>query len=169
MADTAFSVPPEKLHRFGPLYSYSDQNELTIVDYYVSSPFVRPDPVLSGGCGLVSTLPDYLRFMRMLVNGGTLDGAHILSPHSVAMMTTNQLTGPAFPIRFDAPVPDRGYGFGVSVDLTGRQQVGWIGVSGTEAWLYPKDDLILIAMPQSFLNWEASKTFVNMALASLEG
>jgi len=52
-----------------------------------------PSPALfSGGGGLVSTAPDYLRFCQMLLNGGELDGVRILSPDTVQLMTADSLT-----------------------------------------------------------------------------
>src|SRR6202041_2197522 len=46
----------------------------------------------SGGGGLVSTAPDYLRFCQMLLNGGELDGVRLLSPQAVKQMTTDALS-----------------------------------------------------------------------------
>src|SRR5205085_7166560 len=55
---------------------------------------VREMPaILSGGGGLGSTMADYLRFSQMLLNGGALDGAQILSPRTLRLMTTNHLPG----------------------------------------------------------------------------
>jgi CubicO group peptidase (beta-lactamase class C family) len=44
-----------------------------------------------GGGGLYSTGPDYLRFLRMLLNGGSLDGARVLRPDTVALMNRNHI------------------------------------------------------------------------------
>ena len=72
MVDTGFWVPPEKLAR--------------LIDPPAGAP-IRPDrdvtkptTLFSGGGGLVSTAADYLRFCQMLLNGGELDGARVLSP-----------------------------------------------------------------------------------------
>jgi CubicO group peptidase (beta-lactamase class C family) len=164
MPDTSFYVPQEKLERFGPLYSAPDENGLAILDDVTTSPFVRPDAVPSGGAGLVSSMSDYLRFMRMLANGGELDGVRLLKQSTVTAMTANQLTGPAFPVRFNnEPWPGMGFGFGVGVQVTDEPQIGWIGVSGTTAWIYPRQEMIVIAIPQAFFNWEASDTLLRMA------
>ena len=82
MVDTGFFVPPDKLSRLvdpipggrPPLWDIS-----------------KPTSMFSGGGGLASTAPDYLRFCEMLLNGGTLDGVRILSPTTVKQMTTNTL------------------------------------------------------------------------------
>lgn len=49
--------------------------------------------MLSGGGGLVGTGPDYVRFCRMLLNKGELNGVHILSRHTVDFMLANHLNG----------------------------------------------------------------------------
>jgi CubicO group peptidase (beta-lactamase class C family) len=163
MDDTSFFVPPEKLARFGPLYSYSEQAGLTVVDDVVTSPFIQSDGIPSGGGGLISSMPDYYRFMSMLTQGGTLEGAQILNRSTVTMMMTNQLSGPTFPVRFDDPWPGMGYGLGIGVQTMAPRQIGWIGISGTTAWWYPQEDLIVIALPQALFNWEASDRLLGMA------
>ena len=163
MVDTSFFVPPEKLARFGPLYSYSEQGGLSVVDEVATSPFVRSDVVPAGGGGLISTMADYYRFMAMLKNGGILEGVRILKQNTVTMMTTNQLRGSAFPVRFDDPWPGMGYGLGIGVQTMESRQVGWIGISGTTAWWYPQDEMIVIALPQALFDWEASDRLLTMA------
>ena len=163
MFDTSFFVPSEKLARFGPLYSYSEEDGLTIEDEVATSQFIRSDVVPSGGGGLVSTMPDYYRFMSMLANGGILDGVRVLKQNTVTMMTINQLSGSAFPVGFDDPWPGMGYGLGIGVQTLESRQIGWIGISGTTAWWYPQDEMIVIALPQALFNWEASDRLLGMA------
>jgi CubicO group peptidase (beta-lactamase class C family) len=103
---------------------------------------------------------DYLRFMLMLANGGELEGVRLLDHKTVQMMTTNQLPDELVPI---FSWPGMGYGLGVGVLVTDAPQVGWIGISGTSAWFYPSEEMIVIAMPQVFLNWEASDTLQKIA------
>jgi CubicO group peptidase (beta-lactamase class C family) len=163
MDDTSFFVPPERLARFGPLYSYSERDGLTIVDEVATSPFVRSEVVPSGGGGLVSSMPDYYRFMSMLANGGILDGVRVLKQSTITTMTTNQLSGSTFPVRFDDPWPGMGYGLGIGVQTLESHQIGWIGISGTTAWWYPQDEMIVIALPQALFDWAASDRFLTMA------
>ena len=62
-----------------------------------------------------------------------------------------------------------GYGFGVGVQVTDEPRVGWIsacgwiGRSGTTAWIHPREEMIVIAMPQADRDWEASDTLLKMA------
>ena len=163
MVDTSFSVPPEKLERFGPWYSYTNESGIVIMDDIPTSPFIRSDAVQSGGGGLVSTMLDYYNFMAMLANGGKFGDSRILEERTVTMMTTNQLMGSTFPVRFDDPWPGMGYGLGVGVQTLESKQVGWIGISGTTAWWYPQEEMIVIALPQAFFDWEASDRLLGMA------
>ena len=78
MIDTGFYVPAAKLGRLVEAPEpRSPQFDVT-----------RPRRLLSGGGGLVSTAADYLRFCQMLLNGGELDGARILRPETIQLMTT---------------------------------------------------------------------------------
>jgi CubicO group peptidase (beta-lactamase class C family) len=168
MLDTGFYVPQDKLDRFGPFYRATEENGLSVFDDLAASPYIRPDKVPSGGAGLISSIPDYYRFMLMLANGGELDGVRLLKPDTVAAMTANHLTGSTFPVRFSGgPWPDMGYGLGIGVLVTDTPQVGWIGISGTRAWIYPSEEMIVIAMPQVLLNWEASDTLERLALEAI--
>src|ERR1035441_8594647 len=94
MTDTAFFVPKEKRTRFATLYSGRPDGKL-VVTGEASGPkadFVSMPGAPSGGGGLVSTAKDYARFAQMLLNRGELDGARILSPATVDLMTSNHLS-----------------------------------------------------------------------------
>ena len=65
----------------------------------------------SGGGGMVSTAPDYARFLLMLRNGGQLDGKRYLSPRTVEYMTSNHLGAQV--VRTPLYLPGPGYGFGL--------------------------------------------------------
>jgi CubicO group peptidase (beta-lactamase class C family) len=166
MHDTGFYVPQGKLERFGPLYSAPSENGLSVLDEVTASSFIRPDTVPSGGTGLVTSISDYYRFMLMLANGGELDGVRILKPDTVTSMTTNQLAGSN---ASEIPWwPGVGYGLGVGVQLTDaperlRGAYGWIGISGTAAWIHPGEEMITIDMPQALYYFDASTALLIMA------
>jgi CubicO group peptidase (beta-lactamase class C family) len=117
----------------------------------------------SGGGGMVSTAADYARFSQMLLNGGELDGARLLSPHTVALMTTDHLP-PGTPIglggQFGSLKPDledgQGFGLGFAVRVAPGHNpypgsVGefyWVGATGTVFWVDPKERLVAILMIQ---------------------
>jgi CubicO group peptidase (beta-lactamase class C family) len=175
MEDTGFFVPQEKLERFGPLYSAPEESGLSVVDEVSTSPFVDPGAIPAGGAGLVSTMPDYLRFLMMLANGGELEGVRLLKPGTVTTMTSNQLTGKTFPIHFDGnPWPGMGYGLGVGVQVADASEYGWppgvfgwLGLSGTAAWVYPREEMLVIAMAQAFRHYEAGDILTKMAYEAI--
>ena len=126
----------------------------------------RPPRWHSGGGGLASTAADYLRFSQMLLNGGELDGARLLSPKTVAHMASDHLPpdiaySETTRARFGAlaPVPEMGYGFGLGFAVrkaTGRSPVPgsvgdffWGGVTGTYFWIDPAEDLAVVLMMQA--------------------
>ncbi len=151
MVDTGFVVPPDKLAR--------------VVDPLASGrpalwDITKPTTLFMGGGGLASTAPDYLRFCQMLLNGGELDGARILSPATVQQMTTNLLP-PEVPFtgmigQFVGPKVGTGWGLGFAVrtnpeasNLPGAVgSFNWSGVWGTWFWIDPVEKLIGVLMIQ---------------------
>jgi CubicO group peptidase (beta-lactamase class C family) len=103
-----------------------------------------------GGCGLVSTAADYLRFAQMLLNGGTLDRARILRPESVALLRRNVLPPGLVPIPAFSMGPGNGFGLGVAVQVDSATAqnpsavgtFGWPGAANTFFWVDPQHDLI---------------------------
>jgi CubicO group peptidase (beta-lactamase class C family) len=164
MTDTAFWVPPDKAERFTSCYQPEIKGRgLKVQDDARESTFGKPPLLESGGGGLVSTGPDYLRFCRMMLNGGTLDGVQILSPKTVALFSLNYLPGGrevadmAMPGMFS----ESGYagvgfslGCGVNVDVAKTRLPGtlgeyfWGGAAATAFWIDPKEELTVVFMTQ---------------------
>lgn len=113
----------------------------------------------SGGGGMVSTIGDYARFVKMLLNGGTLDGKRYLSPKTIAYMGSNHI-GPASGV-VNGPyyLPGPGFGFGlgfavrtepgVSVMEGSVGEMNWSGAGGTTFWVDPKEDMFVVFMSQT--------------------
>src|SRR5262249_50720371 len=93
MADTGFWVPEASAGRLAASYGRNGRKELVLVEDPTESTYLTPPPFLSGGAGLVSTTSDYLRFCRMLLGGGELDGERVLGRKTVELMTINHLPG----------------------------------------------------------------------------
>lgn len=157
MDDTAFYVPQEKVGRLSTLYGVAENGAFQVLDAPATSQYLDPSKLPSGGGGLVSTICDYLRFARMLLNGGSLEGVQILSPKTVILMTQNHLTGAFYPLRFgDFVSQGEGYGlgFGVIVDAAESLLAGskgaytWSGGASTHFWVDPAEQLIGIVMAQ---------------------
>lgn len=158
MVDTGFYVPAEKIDRLSTLYSYKG-GQLTPCDPAAGGSYSHPPLAALGGSGLVSSTADYLRFSRMLLNGGELEGEQILSRKTVELMTSNHLAPSMLPwsIFPEFPALGSGYGLGVSVMmdraaagvLTSNGTFGWGGAAGTHMFIDPQEDLIAILMTQT--------------------
>ena len=145
MKDTYFFVPDEKLDRLAGMYRGNNPDTPQEPE--------QPQTLFSGGAGLRSTAADYMRFCQMILNGGELDGVRLLSPKTVAMMTTNQIG------ELDEPYNDNagdkyGFGFGIRTvhgPLSGVESLGvldWDGAHTTRFWIDPQEKLIGIFMTQ---------------------
>ena len=93
MVDTGFDVPAEKLSRLAANYGPGKGGELTMIDDPADSCYAAKRPIALGGGGLVSTASDYVRFCRMMLNKGELDGVRLLGRKTVELMTSNHLRG----------------------------------------------------------------------------
>jgi CubicO group peptidase (beta-lactamase class C family) len=162
LSDTGFFVAEEKAGRVArPQVDPATGKPPPIADVTK-----RPN-WMSGGGGMVSTASDYVRFSQMLLNGGELDGARLLSPHTVALMTSDQ-TPPDIAYSREAlqifeplgiaPTPRDGQGFGLGFMVrtrTGQNMVPgspgvfyWQGAWGTAFWVDPKEKLIAVLLVQ---------------------
>ena len=149
MVDTCFYLPPEKSARLANVYGL-EGGKLVLKETVEKSAYVYgPRKCFSGGAGLLSTVNDYGRFLQMLLNGGELDGARILSPKTVELMHADH-TGD----KFTGDTKAFGLGFWVLKDL-GRY--GELGSEGSYGWgsayfpqylVDPKERLVAFFMTQ---------------------
>ena len=152
MKDTYFYLPPANRARLTAVYASGPEMKIVRAPdgpkgqgEYVDG----PRRSFSGGAGLLSTARDYARFLQMLLNGGALDGARILGPKTVALMTTNQTgtlfsqTGQGFSLGFrilEQPGADG------RIESVGT--FGWGGAYGSSYEVDPKEHLVLVFMIQ---------------------
>lgn len=94
MKDTGFFVPEEKQARLAKTYSMEkDGLQLYTVNHLGISVDMKRDPAYeAGGAGLTTTIDDWLRFCRMLLNGGALEGVRILTEPMVHFLTHTTIT-----------------------------------------------------------------------------
>jgi CubicO group peptidase (beta-lactamase class C family) len=153
MTDTHFFLPPEKRDRLATVYLWREGGPLERAPEagmdgqgaYVEG----PRQCYSGGAGLLSTARDYARFLQMLLNGGVLDGARLLSPKTVELMTSNHVG-----TLFSQGRMGFGLGFEVveHVGRSGRHgsvgAFGWGGAYYTDSWADPQEKLLGVFMTQ---------------------
>ncbi len=162
MIDTGFQVPADKLHRIPDCYVWDPVTRMKMFDPGAGSAWANVPGYFSGGGGLASTLADYHRFARMLLNGGELDGARIVAPHTMKLMTANHLPGGGDLTQISKSMFSEadnagmgfGLGFGMVIDAPATLvpcNVGefyWGGMFSTAFFVDPVDDVIMIFMTQ---------------------
>ena len=162
MADTAFYLSGVKISRLAEPQIDSSTGKRP--DF--SETEVRKEKVkwFSGGGGLLSTASDYSRFCQMLVNGGELNGVRLLSPKTLAVMTSDQLPPSASRVGMLAAAQDLaplqelgqsfGLGFAVRTDVGHTAVSGsvgdyfWAGAGGTYFWVDRQEKLYAVLMLQ---------------------
>jgi methyl acetate hydrolase len=163
MDDTSYNVPEAK----GPRLVAQQQRAGEHMDGAVELQKQQPGLTIAapvGGGGLASTADDYGRFMRMLLNGGELDGVRVLRPETVALMGQNQIGAVSVPalktalarsadFTFIADGRDKwGLGFLITVDqVPGKRSPGslsWGGINNTYFWIDPRRGIGGVLMMQ---------------------
>jgi len=159
MSDTGFHLDAEDVDRLAQLYQGGSDGLKPSAFAGRVDPTQRP-PYLSGGGGLLSTSGDYLRFLRMMLAGGELDGKRILTKKSVELMTRDHIGN----IPRGALLFGRGFGLGVAIQTqeSARGSVGtwsWGGAAGTSFWVDPKAVEIGVFMVQTWQDFRPATRF----------
>ncbi len=195
MKDTGFLVPPDQRDRRAAAYGFDDQERLIKLTTR-SGVFVEERPVEmtyeSGGQGLWSTVDDYLRFARLFLGDGAVDGVRLLRPETLARMMTNQLTEvqrASSRLLGQRPFAvGRGFGLGVSVvlepdanDMMRRAGVGtasWPGAFGGWWQADPNNQSVQVFLAHNMVDlaqmahgvglgvWAAIELFQKLAAAN---
>lgn len=181
MTDTGFSVDAAGRRRAATMYKLTADNTLT--HDIMGPPPITDPPFCTGGAGLFSTADDYLKFARMLLAGGTVDGVRVLSEESVRLMRTDRLTAEQKQYPFLGAPFWVGRGFGLNLSIVtdpakSRQLFGpgglgtfsWPGAYGTWWQADPSADLILIYLIQNHpdMSVDAAAISGNTSLAKLQ-
>ncbi|MGA2641972.1 MAG: serine hydrolase domain-containing protein [Spirochaetia bacterium] len=154
MPDTGFFAPAGSADRVASLYEADPAGGMKRVSG--SEDVMSPPTFESGGAGLVGTMGDYARFCLALLSGTEGAAGAILSPRTIAMMATDQLTPSQRPdFSWDT---QRGYGYGLGVRVMvdpargGRLgsvgEFGWDGKASTWMCVDPAERLIAVLMLQ---------------------
>jgi CubicO group peptidase (beta-lactamase class C family) len=156
MRNTAFGVPPDMKRNFATVYDRDAGGKL-VAD--TADRYARFTDHAFATLSLSGSAPDYLRFARMLLNGGELDGVRILGRKTVELMTQNHLPPNIPSIAANGPAAT-GYGLGVSVTIDtaalGRPgsvgSFGWGGAATTTFSVNPAEDMAIVIMAQVLPN-----------------
>lgn len=164
MSDTFYNVPDSKQARLVTVHRRPDGRADAPLAEQPNQPS-RPTTTFNGGGGLSSTAGDYIRFERMILNGGALDGARILSADTVALMSRNQI-GDVGVRALKTAQPDLSMDFtfvdegkdkwGLGFMLTARHVAGkrsagslsWGGIDNTYFWIDPARGIAGVIMMQ---------------------
>jgi CubicO group peptidase (beta-lactamase class C family) len=152
MTSTMFwADTPDERARLTTVYGPAQGGGLVQVDTE-TLPFTARPTLIEGAVGLLSTVPDYLRFSQMLLNKGELDGVRLLTAKTVEMMTRNGLSETVQKTR-----GAMGWGLAnVQVvldanagDTANVGEYGWDGTAGTIFWVDPGKEMVTVLMTQS--------------------
>lgn len=160
MVDTGFHVRPGSAARLAANYGPGADGALDLIDDPATSRYLAPRRLASGGGGLVSTAADYLRFCRLLLGRGQLDGTRYLGRKTLDLMMANHLRGDMAamgqPRWSESTAEGIGFGLGFSVllDPARAQIIGspgecaWGGAASTAFWVDPAEDMAVILLTQ---------------------
>lgn len=171
MKDTRFFLPPDQRARLAAVYASGPDGKAVRASegpkgqgHYIEG----PRKSFSGGAGLLSTARDYARFLEALRRGGALDGARILGPRAVGLMSTNQ-------IGTLRSADGLGFGFGFEVverygakGMSAVGAFGWGGAYGTQYEVDPESGLVRVLMIQLMPNrTDIQQAFANVVYQAL--
>ncbi len=145
MDDTGYNLDAAQVARKVTLHTRSDGS----LKNSPRQPPTEGNTVYGGTHGLFSTAADYMKFCRMMLNGGEANGYQLLSPKTIELMTMNHLGDVQ-----REPGEGFGLGFGVTTDISEGHVLGspgqyyWSGAYCTYFFIDPKEDLIAIMMTQ---------------------
>ncbi len=156
MVDTHFYRPESDESRVVHLYTEINGNLMDAMPFPAAKnayfPYRGAKAYLSGGSGLSGTAADYMKFMQMILNEGTLNGTRILSRKSIEAMSNNQIgdlsinaNGTKFGLGFSIEVPQSSYR---KLGSVGR--LAWGGLYNTTFWIDPKEQLVAVLMTQIY-------------------
>ena len=174
MTDTSFKLSPSQRGRLVAMHARGADGSLKPIEFEMPQ---EPEFFMGGG-GLYSTGPDYLKFVRMFLNRGSLDGKTVLRPETVAMMGQNQI-GNVNVVVLKSVLPDSsldaeffpgmvkkwGLGFMINTETapTGRSagSLAWAGLANTYFWIDPSKNIggVILMQLLPFADPQALQTF----------
>jgi len=163
MSDTDFYFPLDKRDRAATVYRLGKTGQIEPVPMKM---YDTPPAFTGGGGGLCSTADDYLKFIRMLMGKGEVDGVRLLKTETVELMLTNRLTPAQREITFMGLPFWLGQGFGLGLSIVDdAEKQAWMGATANGAFSWPgafgtwwrgdpANDMIIIYMIQNSMPLE---------------
>lgn len=155
MGDTAFHMEKEKLGRLASIYTYQDGQLAPRTDIFQKN-YTMKSLCESGGAGLISSLPDYIKFASTLTNGGiSMEGEKLLGKQTVDLMRRDHL-GRLYSYMDWKVLSGYSYGLGVRTLAYPEEggvngtigEFGWSGMAGTYVLMDPEKALTVVYMQQ---------------------
>ena len=156
MKDTHFYRPESEENRVVNVYTELNGTLMNAMPFPQAKNLYFPTrgakSYFSGGSGLSGTATDYMKFMQMILNNGTLNGTRILSRKSIESMSNNQIgdlsinsNGTKFGLGFSVEVPQSSYH-----KLGSPGRLAWGGLYNTTFWIDPKEQIVAVLMTQIY-------------------
>lgn len=159
MLEAAWHQPMDRLPRFAATYVKQNGKLVRQPDEATRRVNFPGAKLTMGGAGIVAPIDDYMRFARMLLNGGELDGARILKPATIQLMATDQLDPAIKEREWLMGKIDGGFGFDFAVRTArpatperNRGAVGeffWDGMASTLFWVDPANRMAVVFFTQT--------------------
>ena len=164
MPDTHFGVAEGQSERLVDAYAYQPGHAPKMINAGATSKLNEPGAFDSGGGGLIGTIADYHRFSTMLLNGGELDGARIVSPKTIRLMRTNHLpnnadlTEMSSSLFSEANNAGTGFGLGFAMVIdpsktlmpSSEGEFYWGGAYSTAFFVDPVERITMVFMTQVY-------------------
>jgi len=164
MTDTRFGVLESDLERLVDAYAYRPGQSPRMISAGATSKLAQPGTFDSGGGGLIGTIADYHRFTSMLLGGGSLDDARIISPKTLRLMRTNHLpnnadlTEMSSSLFSEANNAGTGFGLGFAMVIdpaktlmpSSRGEFYWGGAYSTAFFVDPLERITMVFMTQVY-------------------
>ena len=121
------------------------------------TPWTSRPPLIEGGVGLLSTVPDFMRFSQMMLNLGELDGRRVLAPETAELIYRNAVPDAAMPIGTSGYWLGSGWtlgGFNLVMDASAYNfpvsngVIWWDGSAATRYFIDPNEDMVMVIMSQ---------------------
>lgn len=164
MTDTGFGVAAGEDARLADAWAFQPGKPPKLADRGATSKLLGPAKFHSGGGGLIGTIADYHRFCAMLLGRGELDGARIVAPKTLALMTSNFLPGGADlasvsrSLFSESTSAGSGFGLGFAMVIdpartlmpASRGEFYWGGAYSTAFFVDPVEGVTVVFMTQLY-------------------